>query len=292
MPNWVYSNLTVTGPKVDVLDFAKSLIYQQEKPIKLKAILDAEGIKPEQADYSEKFRYYYDKALAGEYNELTDEEDVGFDKLIPQPQEVKIDLQRVTLPDNMKWDVFKEGWYGWNCDNWGSKWGMCDVSANYFKEYIKKLENLEEEESTLELEFTTAWSPSTVAFQKISEMYKNLEFTCSYEEEAGLFFIEESYHNGEVSEIFNAKTRAEWYCYRNGNLVEVLNDITCDGDAEIINEMLEPDSSDMLNVVAAAQSFYTEEDIIEAVNCFTQDNEITSEFKDRFFEVMEISAMS
>ena len=85
-----------------------------------------------------------------------------------------------------------ENWYNWQHDNWGVKWGDC----NTFMELDEKATNFR---------FETAWGTADVAFLKISEMFPNLIFLFSYEEEAGFFCGAEVMHKGEkvFSEMFS-----------------------------------------------------------------------------------------
>ena len=51
-------------------------------------------------------------------------------------------------------------WYGWACDNWGTKWDLCEfygVDRQYLTE-------TSEGESTISFAFSSAWSPPTGAY--------------------------------------------------------------------------------------------------------------------------------
>ena len=81
-------------------------------------------------------------------------------------------------------------WYDWNNANWGSKWG------DYESQIVTNTD------STLVLEFTTAWSPIINGLVKVSEQYPLLEFNYAFSEGGMGFVGGVGIKNGEViSEI-------------------------------------------------------------------------------------------
>lgn len=65
-------------------------------------------------------------------------------------------------------------WYRWSCDNWDTKWNACDS-------YICDDDNIE---------FDTAWSAPESIFEKLSEMYPDLEvYTESHYEDGGCWIM-------------------------------------------------------------------------------------------------------
>lgn len=54
---------------------------------------------------------------------------------------------------------YKDLWYNWCPENWGSKWDLCDCSIYPF-------------DGWLELNFWTAWSPVLDVFKELSRKYK------------------------------------------------------------------------------------------------------------------------
>ena len=55
----------------------------------------------------------------------------------------------------------EENWYGWNVDNWGTKW---DASISIENDQLQRLDD-----ETLELRFETAWSPPIAFYRFLSE---------------------------------------------------------------------------------------------------------------------------
>jgi hypothetical protein len=73
-------------------------------------------------------------------------------------------------------------WYEWSCEKWGTKWnsyGFADVSDDPF-----------------EFTFETAWSYPTPIFEKLTEMFPTLEFSCECFDEGWGFAGTGSYSDG------------------------------------------------------------------------------------------------
>lgn len=102
------------------------------------------------------------------------------EQIMPYPKNVKDDLEMEDKYDEELKCIERElGWYpskeqieklrnkypykqlryDWRCNNWWSKWGLCECRANASK-------------NELELQFETAWSPVKPIFQEISRKYK------------------------------------------------------------------------------------------------------------------------
>mgnify|MGYP000915194532 FL=1 len=79
-------------------------------------------------------------------------------------------------------------WYDWALRHWGTKWGVYDI----------------EEESVTDTEviltYSTAWSPATGLWAKVSELFPTLTFESEFVDECGNYCGRESYAAGEVTE--------------------------------------------------------------------------------------------
>lgn len=92
-----------------------------------------------------------------------------FSVLIPCPQELvdttdgsysdpyRKELSEFTYELNIKYFGFKS-WYDWSNNNWGTKWDICDINVN------------SDDGNIIYLDFDTAWSPPTRAYEKLIEM--------------------------------------------------------------------------------------------------------------------------
>ena len=61
-------------------------------------------------------------------------------------------------------------WYHWNIQNWGTKWDACNVSIEYH------------DESQIEIEFDTAWSPPEPICERLREMFEDIHVSWFYDE--------------------------------------------------------------------------------------------------------------
>ena len=61
-------------------------------------------------------------------------------------------------------------WYHWNISNWGTKWDACNVEIEYA------------DESQIEIEFDTAWSPPEPICERLREMFQDVSISWFYDE--------------------------------------------------------------------------------------------------------------
>jgi hypothetical protein len=116
---------------------------------------------------------------------------------------------------------FKD-WYDWNNAKWGSKWG------DYESQIITNTD------TTLVLEFTTAWSPIINGLVKVSEQYPLLEFNYAFHEGGMGFVGGVGIKNGEViSEI------DEEYPSANFELEGDAQDLEYERQEEALGELLD-----------------------------------------------------
>ena len=80
-----------------------------------------------------------------------------------------------------------EDWYHWQCDNWGTKWDLCDV-------YID-----DKQKDGITYSFTTAWSPPEAFLKTICVNYPLLDFHLEFEEPGCAFQGELEIVAGEVT---------------------------------------------------------------------------------------------
>lgn len=165
MPNWCECDLTVEGPEADLTAFkekAKEQYPEGGNP----AVLDAASFIP----YPAKFRKQDEKAA--QWWEENTEDGKRYGNLKPG----------VTWADAPK-DGFNSGGYAWCCENWGTKWGICDPEVT------------SESSECMEYTFQCAWGPCTPVIEKMGEMFPTLRFELRYYEAGmcfqGVFVMEE-----------------------------------------------------------------------------------------------------
>ncbi len=152
MPNWAYSDATVTGPKESLkkmLDYGKDHIrhFSDGDAITLGSWIP----RPETYDKYDTTNYPNgEKLVIGEkYNDETITEE-----LIER-------FKQATKEQREKYGAV--GWYEWNCKNYGCKWDcpLCIV----------------EKEDSIEFSIQSPWGIPDVWYKRMSEMYPDLVFT-------------------------------------------------------------------------------------------------------------------
>ena len=86
------------------------------------------------------------------------------------PKTGEIIFETYNFPDGKNDDR----WYHWNIQNWGTKWDACNVSIEY------------QDESQIEIEFDTAWSPPEPICARLREMFGDLISVSWFYDEPGM----------------------------------------------------------------------------------------------------------
>jgi len=96
--------------------------------------------------------------------------------------------------DSYKTKYGFDNWYDWAIVNWGSKWGVYDEGEWNITE-------VEDDGLTSAgISYQTAWSPVTIAWEKISKNYPSLEFFHEFADEGGGFVGNQLIQNGDIVE--------------------------------------------------------------------------------------------
>ena len=121
-------------------------------------------------------------------------------------------------------------WYGWACDNWGTKWDLCEfygVDRQYLTEQS-------EGESSISFAFSSAWSPPVGAYEYF--LAKNEECSLkAYYYEGGCDFMG-VWDNGDdrcytISETASDGSKDEFWETEEGEMLDEMFNIT-EGMAE------------------------------------------------------------
>jgi len=117
-----------------------------------------------------------------------------FNLFIPYPEEYRVldEKHSEAINKGLPWkDVpkkngYNSGGYEWCIENWGTKWGACEVVTARMSPEV------------FYADFDTAWSPPIPVVQKASEMFDSLTFSISYSEEAMGFEGRSEFLSGEI----------------------------------------------------------------------------------------------
>lgn len=157
MPNWCHNEMTVSGSPEDLQKFKDACIGDDDG----QTTLDFEGSVPIPEELKDTHtggvtidgkNYLVWRTVDGE----------------PQP------ISEETLARWQK-EYGATSWYGWCCENWGTKWsaGQC---------------GFEDFGTMLQISFDTAWSPPEAWIRKTSEVFPTLTFGVDYQVEGENFF--------------------------------------------------------------------------------------------------------
>jgi len=101
-------------------------------------------------------------------------------------------------------EIEEENWYGWNCDNWGTKW---EASVYDFDRT---------DDNTIKVNFDTAWGPCIALYEHLETEGYQVE---AYYNEEGMAFC------GKFSDGFD-----DHYDYSNMDSAEVQDEVPTDID--------------------------------------------------------------
>jgi len=180
VPNWVSQTVTITGSETEI----SKLREQVKQPVTRKwadkkyneetKSWEVVGVKEE-----------VDNSIFSFWNIIKPADeilDVYFGVIDDKPK-----IEGLSIADKIVLELASSnGWYEWNCRNWGSKWDACDVDESYSSP------------THLAYNYNTAWSPSLPAIEELSRQYPTLTISVDYEEEQG-WGGEIAFLNGEVT---------------------------------------------------------------------------------------------
>ena len=144
MPNWVYSGITISTP---LTKKQKEILKKIEKVGSI-----CEYYVPRDKEILET-RSPENIVSQKEYDEIQ----IKNKKMVENQKEEKhFFLDRsITqeISDNLIKKYGTNNWYDWSCNNWGTKWGDCDLDIQITKHPHRKKEEYGE------FSFESAWSP-------------------------------------------------------------------------------------------------------------------------------------
>ncbi len=151
MPNWVESNLKITGKKEELQRFKEFALTKEN-------ILDTDKFIPYPKKFKEQDR------LSKLFYELKEKKEKG----TLTNKEMKELVLMSLNPKEYEKDGFNSGGHSWCVNNYGTKWGICHSELS------------EENEKELFYSFDTAWADCSPVILKMSELFPKLRFNYKY----------------------------------------------------------------------------------------------------------------
>lgn len=168
MPNWVSNWIGASGTEDDI----RAFLEKAGKPYATKhSKWNAETKEYEHFDAMNKEPFSF-----WNFIEPEDKEAYFADAHGKKPE----GYEDWTIEQKMAHDlkVTGNGWYDWNCREWGTKWDACDpdVSEPSFDDFGN---------GSVSITFQTAWSIPTPVFEAIVAQHPTIDFDFDCEEEQG-----------------------------------------------------------------------------------------------------------
>ena len=105
---------------------------------------------------------------------------LDFSKILPEPDYDK-PKKDGTHNDGVQTELHSvmPDWWNWRNDNWGTKWNLVPTHDGDLTAYMTTYDS----ESSIQLEFDTAWSPPNGIYEAIVEKYPDLSINWFYRED-------------------------------------------------------------------------------------------------------------
>lgn len=200
MPNWVFSQLKVTGDKLDL----QKLQEQLNKPVTKHypdSVFDKEQSKwvhtPATQHFSNPVFSFWNVIAPTDLEAYFGEDKREKSNAISEDGKIDSNVFMDEFNGNL---ATNNNWYWWNLRHWGTKW---DIAVSDGEQWAStRLEVFEDGEEFI-YSFQTAWSPPTEVIDLLTQQFPTLKFNLYYEEEQG-WGGEIEWENGEVS------SQTEW----------------------------------------------------------------------------------
>lgn len=185
MPNWCYQHMTAYGNAEDTEKFLNAVKTKDSDGNDMVGLNHLFPCPQELRDttagfYTAEPNENWSKMLAS--GEITQEH---YDGLVQRNADgYAKDME------NLAKHGYKN-WYDWQCDNYGTKWGACEMRID--DTFVNS-----NGVTVTSFYFESAWGPADRLIAKVSGMFPNMVFSMSATEESNAFAIAGVWHNGEL----------------------------------------------------------------------------------------------
>lgn len=222
MPNWVLTNVTVSGNGPNLQKFLDrfrepdgSIDFKLDKVIPM-----PKDLNETESSYAEIGAVYVwltehpgelppagllkTKCVYNTFAELCETCKAHYEGASKSVRQQMIKDGRKGIDSCIKYGAFS--WYDWCCNNWGTKWDVSDEA------YVQEPLNPDAKEDFVFLSFQTAWSFPAPVFVELSKLYPELSFSGEYaDEDYGANCAAFTAKNGEIE--FDDKDGDQAFAY-------------------------------------------------------------------------------
>jgi hypothetical protein len=189
VPNHILTNFSVTGPISDVERFIKDAAHSEHD-----SVMSLDSLFPMPSELrmvTSPVRIMTQTEIDKMWHDWNLDKENGKIHSFNSDKPIGLGITKETS-DSYKAKYGFDNWYDWAINNWGSKWGVYDVGGWHL--------NKENDVATATTNYSTAWSPVTEAWLKISENYPSLVFFHEFADAGGNFVGNQYIQNGEIIE--------------------------------------------------------------------------------------------
>ena len=189
MPNHISTNFRVTGPTAEVKRFIKDAVGKD-------SVLSLDSLLPMPSELrmvSSPVKIMTQAEIDKQWAEWKANKEVGKTSSFDKDRPFGLGITK-EASDSYKAKYGTDNWYDWAISNWGSKWGVYDET----EWDITEVED--DGLSSAKIWYQTAWSPVSLAWERISKNYPSLEFFHEFADEGGGFVGNQLIQDGNVIE--------------------------------------------------------------------------------------------
>ena len=192
MPNWCYTDFTVSGPAEDISRFRHAVRGSddgEETPFDFDRLIPMPSeLGHAVGDFGAAYNVYYGDAEAMlKYPWV---KNLKIETVEHLREHFDADPQRRVTADQWRSNIEKYGaptWFEWRCEHWGTKWNACDPEVT------------DNGDSSLHVKFDTAWDFPFPIFEKLVADFPMLNFEGSaYEPNCDFYITFEGCNGGFV----------------------------------------------------------------------------------------------
>ena len=187
MPNHISTNFRVTGPTAEVKRFIKDAAGQG-------SVLSLNNLLPMPSELqfvSSPVKIMTQAEIDKQWADWKANKEAGKTSSFEKDKPFGLGITKENS-DSYKAKYGTDNWYDWAISNWGSKWGVYDET----EWDITEIED--DGLSSAKIWYQTAWSPVSLAWERISKNYPTLEFFHEFADEGGAFVGNQLIQDGNI----------------------------------------------------------------------------------------------